>query len=370
MDNFFCCQHCTNFCQLRSDCTVCRIGVHAFKLAGFLGLASLVVYADQNANVVIVLADFKVFYTIARCSMNTASTAFQCYMITDNYRRKTVIQRVLSFDMFQFCTSEAADHFVFGNTSCFHCCRNQFRSHAVVFFADLDQCVVIRRSHTNCKVARNGPCCGCPDNKVNLFFGNSQLCKQSLVVSHLKFHIDRITRIVFVFDFSFCQCGVAVRAPVNRLQSLVHVTAFCHFTEYFDLTCFIFRLQCQVRITVMSQTAQTLELCHLILDMHHGEVFAVLPQFYRRNGTIFYADRLHCFQFDRQTMCIPARHIRCTEATHIFILDNEIFQCLIQSSTQMNFTIGIRRAVVKNVLRLPFIFGDHLFIQILVFPLL
>ena len=51
VDNFFCCQHCTNFCQLRSDCTVCLIGVHAFKLAGFLGLSDVAEFCYKCTDV-------------------------------------------------------------------------------------------------------------------------------------------------------------------------------------------------------------------------------------------------------------------------------------------------------------------------------
>ena len=120
----------------------------------------------------------------------------------------------------------------------------------------------------------------------------------------------------------------------------------------------------------MSQAAQTLKLCHLILDMHHCKVFAVFPQFYRRNCTVFYADGLHCLQFDWQSVSIPARYIWGAETAHVFILYNEVFQCLVQGSSQVNLAVRIRRSIVKNVFRLSLILGDHLLIQILVFPFL
>ena len=42
----------------------------------------------------------------------------------------------------------------------------------------------------------------------------------------------------------------------------------------------------------MSQTAQTLKLLHLILDMLHCKILTMFPQSGRFNGTIFYANGL------------------------------------------------------------------------------
>ena len=217
VDNFFCCQHCADFCQLCCNGTVCFIGIHAFKFAGFLCLAALCVHADQNANIVIVLADFKVLYAIARCCMYTTGTAFQRNVIAHNNRRKSVIERMLCLHVLQFAAHKGAYGFVLGDAGSLHGRRNQFRSHAVIFISNPNQGIFISRAYADCQVARNCPGSCCPDYEVDLFLCNAQLSKQPLVICYLKFHIDGIAGIVFIFDFCFCQCGVAVRAPVYRL---------------------------------------------------------------------------------------------------------------------------------------------------------
>ena len=108
----------------------------------------------------------------------------------------------------------------------------------------------------------------------------------------------------------------------------------------------------------MSQAAQTLELCHLIFHVHHGKILAVLPKLYRRNSTIFHANGFHCLQFNRQAVGIPAGNVGCTIAAHVFVLDNKILQRLVQCSSQVNLTIGIGRAVMKNITGLSFILGN------------
>jgi len=243
MDNPFSCQHCSTFYQLCSNCLVCLLGVHAFKFASFCGLLAVCIHANQNADFIIILADFKVFYTIAWSGMNTTCTAFQCNMVTDNDHGIPVIQRVLGLDVFQFAAHECADGFIIGDTSRFHGRCNQFYCHAVIFQTSLYEGVFIIRANANSEIARNGPGSRCPDNEVNLLRVNAQLREHTLVIHYLELYIDRITWIVFIFNFCFCQGSLAIRTPVYRLQALVHIATLCHFAKDFHLSCFIFRLQ-------------------------------------------------------------------------------------------------------------------------------
>ena len=370
VDDLFGCQHCADLGQLCSNGTVCLIGIHTLELACLFGLASLVVYADQNADIVVILADLKVLDAVARCSVYAAGTALQCDVVAHDDRRKAIVQRVLGLHVLQLAAHESTNGLIFGDAGSLHGCGNQLGCHAVIFITHMYQCVLICRTNADCQVARNGPGSGCPDDEVDLLLVDAQLGKQTLVIGYLELDIDGITRIVLVLDLSFCQCSVTVRTPVNRLQSLVHIATLCHLAEHLDLTSLILRLQGQIRIAVMSQASQTLELCHLILDMHHGKITAVLPQINRRNCAIFHTDGLHCLQLDGQSVGIPAGYVGSAETVHVLVLDDEILQHLVQRCTQMNLAVGIGRAVVENVTGLALILGDHLFVQILGLPLL
>ena len=242
VDDLLGCQHCADFGQLCSDCTVCLIGVHALEFACLFGLTTLIVNTYQDADVIVILADLKVLDTIARCSVYASGTAFQCNMIAYDYRRKAVIQRMLGLDVFQFCTGETADHFIFCDAGCFHGCADQFCCHAVVLVADLYQRIIVGRTNADRQVTRDCPGSGCPDHEVDLFLFDAQLCEQTLVVSYLELYIDRIARIILILDLCLCQSGVAVRAPVNRFQALIHIATLCHFAKDFYLACLVFRL--------------------------------------------------------------------------------------------------------------------------------
>ena len=238
----FCCQHSTNFRQLSSDGFVGFIGIQSGKFTGFFCLMTSRIHTNQNTNIIVLLANFVVLYAVARCRMNASGTAFQRNMIADNHRRKTIIQRMLGLHAFQLIAPEGTNGFIFRNASSLHGCSNQFQCHAIICIANFYQGVFIIRTYTNCQITRNGPSSCSPNYKGNLIQGNAQLGEKSLIIRYGKLYVNRLTRIVFVFNLSFCQSSVTIRAPVYRLQALIHIAAFCHFAKDFYLSCFIFRL--------------------------------------------------------------------------------------------------------------------------------
>ena len=119
---------------------------------------------------------------------------------------------------------------------------------------------------------------------------------------------------------------------------------------------------------VISKTAQTLELRHLVAHMLHGIVRTVLPQLHRFNGTAFHADRLHSLQLDGQTVGVPAGHIGGAEAAHILVLNDKILEHLVERRAQMDLAVGIGRTVMQHILGLAFVACNHFPIEIFFLP--
>ena len=61
-------------------------------------------------------------------------------------------------------------------------------------------------------------------------------------------------------------------------------------------------------------------------------------------------DRLD-FVLNRHTVAVPARYVRRIKARHRARFNDDILQNLIDRVTNVNVTVGIRRAVVQNKFR-------------------
>ena len=54
--------------------------------------------------------------------------------------------------------------------------------------------------------------------------------------------------------------------------------------------------------------------------------------------------------FDRHAVAVPAGHVRSLIPFEGFLLDDHVFQDLVDGMADMNGTVGIRRTVMKNEL--------------------
>ncbi len=127
--------------------------------------------------------------------------------------------------------------------------------------------------------------------------------------------------------------------------------------------------QRNIRVIPIAQTAKTLEFIALVVNVGQGKVTANFAQLNVRNGiAVFYAGFFAGFQFRRQSMCIPARYIRCLITGHILRPNNNVLQGLVKRCAKMNVTVGIRRAIMQDKDRFPFVLFHDLPIQVLFFP--
>ena len=82
----------------------------------------------------------------------------------------------------------------------------------------------------------------------------------------------------------------------------------------------------------------------LDVDKLARERFRFLAHFERRKAARF----LHDFVFDRQSVAIPARHIRRAKAGHRFRFHDEILEDFVERGAHVDVAIGERRPVMQD----------------------
>ena len=129
--------------------------------------------------------------------------------------------------------------------------------------------------------------------------------------------------------------------------------------------------QRDVRVIPVSNAAKALELIALTVEIRHRKLAADLSQFHIGNrGGITDARLFASLEFRGKTMRIPTGHIRSLESRHIAMTHNDILKRFIQSRTEMNITVGIRRAVMQNEHGLTLVLLHQLLVDSILLPLL
>ena len=196
------------------------------------------------------LSDEEVIGTKARCRMYTAGTCICRYMIPQNYQGFAIIQRVLTGDHFQLASLIGCQLLLCFQTKLLPQRIHQlYQNDQLALFAFHKRIGVVL-IQTDSQIGRNGPWCRCPDDKGSIAVQNA------LAILHRKFHENRRTFDILVFNFRFRQCGFTGRTPVNRLQSLINQTVHRHGGKNFNLMCFKILGQCDIRMIVIADNTQ------------------------------------------------------------------------------------------------------------------
>ncbi len=104
------------------------------------------------------------------------------------------------------------------------------------------------------------------------------------------------------------------------------------------------------------------------IDVFRG-IFAAGAQHVNRRDFVFSAAQLLVnFDFDRQPVAVPARHIRRIEAGHGFGFNDEILQAFIHGMAQVNGAVRVRRTVMQQIDGRAFSRRANLRVQVRLFP--
>ena len=309
--------------------------------------------------------DHKVVHTVSGSGVNAAGTAVQCNMIAEDQDGLAVQERMSTLHILQLAALDSTDDLIFLDAGFLHYIGSQLLGNYIVlslaFPVCLEQCIVKVGSQADGNVCRQGPGGRSPDHHIGLARHSAHGEQLTLVVGYFKLDINRIAGIIGILNFSLSQGSAAVRAPVYRLQALVDVTLLCHLAEDLHLTGFKLRTEGQIRVVKIAQNTQTLELGALVVHIVKSKILAVLTQFQRRNIRCN-ADLLQSLELNGQSVGIPARDIGGLITGHILGADDHILEHLVQSGTQMDITVGVRRAVMQNISGLALIAVYHLLV--------
>ena len=119
----------------------------------------------------------------------------------------------------------------------------------------------------------------------------------------------------------------------------------------------------EVRVIPVAQHHQALEIFALAVNLFGSVFAAVAAEFTGAHLVADLANLFFDFEFDRQTMAVPARYIRGIKAAHGARLDDHVFQNLVYRVADMNLAVGVWRAIVQYKLVTPGTGSTNLLVQ-------
>ena len=164
-------------------------------------------------------------------------------------------------------------------------------------------------------------------------------------------HPDRRRTMIVVLDLGLGERGLLDHRPQHRLRALVEPAIH---QELADLAHDL-RLggigHRRIGVVPVADHAEPLEVALLHLDPMRGEIAAFAAEAVDRDavfrlapGAVLFLDE----PFDRQPVAIPARHIGRVPAQHLLRAVDDVLQDLVERGAEMDFAIGIRRAVMQH----------------------
>ena len=125
----------------------------------------------------------------------------------------------------------------------------------------------------------------------------------------------------------------------------------------------------QVGTLPVTKDTETNKTRTLAIHLLHG-IFATL---FAEGGVLHFdaglANLLFNIVFNRQTVTVPTGNIRGVIATHGARFNDNIFKGFVYRMTQVNLAVGVRGAIVKNILFAAGASLANLLIEIAVLPL-
>lgn len=352
------------FVEVFADGLVGIVGAKAGKWPGFFGENAIIIQWRKDWQLV-ALPDHIVIDTMARRGMNAASTGIEGDVSAIDDEGLSVEEWMLANDVFQILAAEFLLNGVIGwQANGFDNSLHQFLGENVAVTVKIDELVGKFRIQADGFVGWQGPRGGRPNDKVGVLF-----VELALGVGHCKAHIDGWGFFFAVFDFGFSQGGVVVWAPVDRLGAFVDIALLGHFTKDANFSGFKFVVQGQIWMLPIAAHTQALEAVALNVDVFHGVIGAGIAEADDVVGLGIEADVFNGLELNWQPVGIPAWHVWGVIALEGLGFDDEILEHLVHGVAEMNFAVGVWRAIVEHEFFVAFIFLLHLFINVHIFPM-
>ncbi len=322
------------------------------------------------------LADHEVFLTVARGGVYGAGTGIQSHVIAQYHRHVEAVERVVEAQQLERGALGVTQIVELLDTGAIHHILDQLGSQdqtlGMLTF-NLHQCVVQIGMHGDGAVGWQGPRSGGPDHRrdralAGVAFGAVKLGGNGRLINGLEAHIDGGGVLVVVLNLGFSQRGAAIGTPVHRLGAFVQVAVFNDLGHGADDVGFGAKIHGQVGVFPVAQHTQTDEVGLLRFDLGLGVFAALGAEFGSGNLLARLADHAFYFQFDRQTVAIPTRHIGGIKTGEALGLDDDVFEDLVDRVTDVNIAVRIGGAIMQNERRLARFGAANSAVEILIVP--
>ena len=341
------CKQCAAFLHISKDSTVALIVAHACKLTCLGSLVATVINGNKNINV-IAAAGLIVIRTKAGRSVHTARTAIHGNVISIYNGRKTVKEGMLCRHVFKILTLHRKDHLILRNAADRHgFCKQRLGNDIARAVCRLCHNVGFIGIQGNGNIAGQGPGSGRPDHKIGIRkIANTG--KLALVVCHTEFYINGRAGIGLVFDLCLSECCFILRAPINRLKTLINVALAVHFAKHAHLARFKLGRHGKVGMIPITRDAKTLELLHLNVYKILGKIIASTAELRNRHALAVKLVLLDDRTFNGHAMVIPTGNVGHSVTHHAMRFVDKILKNLIQSMPHVNVAIREGGTVVKH----------------------
>ena len=125
---------------------------------------------------------------------------------------------------------------------------------------------------------------------------------------------------ISIFNFRFRKSCFAGGTPVNGFHTFFNITFFIHLAENSYLFGFKIRINRQIRMFPIPENPQTLKFTLLTFEVFMSKLSALCSEFSRSHCTSSAFNIFYNGVFNRQTVTVVTRNIRCVETGLCLIL--------------------------------------------------
>jgi hypothetical protein len=242
-----------------------------------------------------------------------------------------------------------AHHLVVGPTRRGRGCVQQVLRQNVELVPHLHGHVGVVMVQRDTKVRGECPRRGGPDEDVHLLAGHPRedIGRPGLDGER---HGHRDGIVVGVFHLGFRESGFAGGAPEDRTLASGDVTLLQELLERIDDAVLIFSGERQVGMLEISLDPQAAELGFLALHELEGIVTAFLSDVDLARRLSGVPERLDHLVLDRHAVTIPPRHVGRVETFEGAVLDDDVFEDLVEGMAHVDVAVGEGGAVMKDEL--------------------
>ncbi len=170
-------------------------------------------------------------------------------------------------------------------------------------------------------------------------------------VDDFEAHVDRRRRAFLVLDLGLRERGAAVEAPVHGLVALVEMAVADDLGERAQLLRLVARRQREIGVLPVAHDAEPDEVPALHVHLLGRVLAAGVAERLRVEPLRVAAQRLLDLVLDRQSVAVPARHVRRVESVERARLDDDVLQHLVDGVANVDRAVRVRRPIVQDEFR-------------------